>query len=410
MPEPLITIVGAGPGGVICALRLAQHGIPVRVLERAVFPRDKICGDAISGKVVEVMNKVDPRLFPKFYERSTQVGCWGVTFVAPNGQAVPISFKLTYDPATQRAPGFLARRVDFDSQLVDEIRHHPLIELRENAEVTTLTRKPDAVEIQLKSGESLVAPLVIGADGAQSVVNRQLARHKLEPAHHCAGIRMYYQGVSGFSDEHFIELHFIQRLLPGYFWLFPLANGWVNVGLGMRTDVVARRKINLKDKLQEIIEREPAIRERFTQATPMETVKGFGLPMGSRKRDLSGDRFLLLGDAGSLIDPFTGEGIGNAMFSGWFAANHLASLGHHSRYSAADLKGYDHAVYQRLWPELRLSKIMQELIRFPWLFNFIVRKARRSPTFRQTLTCMFEDIDLRSRFSSPAFYWKLLWE
>lgn len=72
------------------------------------------------------------------------------------------------------------------------------------------------------------------------------------------------------------------------------------------------------------------------------------------------------------------------------------------------MKAYDEAVYKRLWPELNLSKKMQELVRFPWLFNLVVNKASRSAELRDTIACMFEDIDLRGRLKDPRFYWRVL--
>ena len=117
---------------------------------------------------------------------------------------------------------------------------------------------------------------------------------------------------------------------------------------------------------------------------------------------------MLLGDAGSLIDPFTGEGIGNAMICGIKAAETVAAV--NGDYSAVQLQQYDESVYKRLWPELSLSKKMQELVKYPWLFNLVVNKAARSKTLRETISCMFEDLDLRGRLKDPRFYLKVLFE
>ena len=117
---------------------------------------------------------------------------------------------------------------------------------------------------------------------------------------------------------------------------------------------------------------------------------------------------MLIGDAGSLIDPFTGEGIGNAMYSGWFAAEQAIASLKTGDLSAAGLASYDVAVYDRLWSELKLSKRMQELVRFPWLFNLVVNKANRNAALSEMISCMFEDLDIRERLKNPGFYLKLL--
>ncbi|MFZ1825924.1 MAG: geranylgeranyl reductase, partial [Chitinophagales bacterium] len=178
--------------------------------------------------------------------------------------------------------------------------------------------------------------------------------------------------------------------------------------LGMRSDVVSKRKINLKQKLAEVIEKYPALKERFANAEIVDDVKGYGLPLGSKKRKLSGDNYMLVGDAASLIDPFTGEGIGNAVMSGMCAAMQAKECIANNNFSADYLKAYDTTVYRRLWHELKLSYRMQQLVNYPWLFNFVVKKANTNKVLRETISVMFEDIDLREKLRKPSFYFQLL--
>lgn len=210
------------------------------------------------------------------------------------------------------------------------------------------------------------------------------------------------------DPDNFIELHFLKELLPGYFWIFPLPNGEANVGIGVRSDVVRKRRMNLKTELKKIIEEHPVISKRFKGATPIDSVRGYGLPLGSKQRKLSGDQYLLLGDAASLIDPFTGEGIGNAMISGMKAAEIILAARTKGNYHAETLAGYDAAIYRRLGKEFAISTKFLQLVRYQWLFNFIVRKANRNATLRETMGCMFESVDLRRKLKNPLFYLKLL--
>src|SRR5690606_9549152 len=91
--------------------------------------------------------------------------------------------------------------------------------------------------------------LVIAADGANSHFARHVAGLQMEPQHHCAGVRAYYSGVSGLDPQGFIELIFLKELLPGYLWIFPLPDGRANVGLGMRSDAVKKRRLDLKAEM-----------------------------------------------------------------------------------------------------------------------------------------------------------------
>lgn len=401
-------IVGAGPGGCATALSLAKQGLACHLIDKAIFPRDKICGDALSGKVVEALNKLDPELAPAFHaEKTAGLPSWGINFYAPSGTELSVPFKLNYD-ASERPPGYISRRVDFDAWLLDRCRALSGVHLREGLRLVSAESIPGGARLTFAEGQVWETPLVIGADGAQSVVAKDLAGFRVEPKHYCAGVRQYYAGVSELKADGFIELHFHKRLLPGYLWIFPLPDGGANVGLGMRSDAVRRKKINLRALLPALLQTEPAFRARFSKAEPQETPKGFGLPLGSKQRRLSGPGFLLTGDAASLIDPFTGEGIGNALLSGILAGEFAArSLNKNGQSSAAALAGYDAAVYGRLWPELKLSRALQRLAAFPALFNFVVGRAARNPALRETISCMFEDLDLRAQFRDPRFWWRL---
>lgn len=400
-----VTIIGAGPGGCTAALALAKRGIPVLLLDQSTFPRDKVCGDALSGKVVLTLNRIDPALTAELRRQDFAQGSYGVEFIAPNGKSLKLPFRKDADPDV--APGFITRRMDFDNWLFNQVESSHGVTVRTGVRIERFRQEAGAWIIGDASGNNeFKTDLVVAADGAQSRFTRSVGGISVEDEHYCAGLRRYYRGVKDLDSQGFIELHFLPEFLPGYFWIFPLKSGAANVGVGLRSDVVAKKRINLREKMERIIREHPVISKRFEGAVAEGPVRGYGLPLGSKRRSISGDGYLLLGDAASLIDPFTGEGIGNAMISGLKAAEVISSC--NGDFSAARLKAYDEAVYKRLWPELNLSKRMQELIRFPWLFNLVVNKASRSEELRDTIACMFEDIDLRGRLKDPRFYWRVL--
>ncbi|AWM35094.1 geranylgeranyl reductase family protein [Hymenobacter nivis] len=405
-----ICILGAGPGGATAALHLANAGQPCLLLDRAAFPRDKVCGDALSGKVLMELKRIDEALPARLGALPAQVPSWGIDFFAPNGRRLAIPFKPQFDKATDRPAGHVAKRLDFDNFLVNEVRQRPEIDFRENVDVARTERTPaGGWQLFDKAGNLLAeCKLLLVANGAQSAFARQVAGHALEPDHHCVGLRTYYRGVAGLSPDNFIELHFIKEFLPGYLWVFPLPNGQANVGVGMLSKTVAAKKINLRQRLDEILATHPALAPRFAQAERLGPVRGFGLPLGSKRRALSGPHYLLLGDAGSLIDPFSGEGISHAMVSGRHAAVWAAQAVASGDFSPQFLQNYDKAVYNRLWQELRLSRAMQRLLNFPSLFNIVANRAANNPTLAETLSAMFLDLDLRERLRKPSFYFKLL--
>jgi geranylgeranyl reductase family protein len=407
-----VFILGAGPGGTVASMFLGKENLPCVLADKAVFPRDKICGDALSGKVVEILNRLDKQLVERLSLDPIQLNCWGVTFVAPNLEELSIPFRnqpKNTGEARETAPGFISKRVAFDNFLVQELKKYPSIQFLEGVEFNNFEKTAGGFTCTSKDGEYIIhTRLVIDASGAHSQFAKKIGGLEMEKKHHCAGLRVYYKNVSGMKEGNYIELHFLKDFLPGYFWIFPLPNGECNVGVGMRSDYVSKKRINLKSELQEIIQKYPKLRERFRDAEPVDEVRGYGLPLGSKKRALSGDNFMLSGDAASLIDPFTGEGIGNAVLSGYTAAQQAMLCIEKQDYSAETLRNYDETIYRRLWGELKLSYRMQQLVKYPWLFNFVVRKANRNKTLRETIMVMFEDIDIRDRLRKPSFYFKLL--
>ncbi len=406
-----IVIIGAGPAGCSTSLFLSKHKIPHTIIDKAVFPRDKVCGDALSGKVVYVMKQLNNSMIYDYNNNPDQfLPSWGVKFVAPNGKAIDIPFKSDISKETH-APGFISKRMDFDASLFNQLDKEYATVI-EGAEAKDIIKHKDGIELSYtKDGSANTLSnikLIVGAEGDRSIVAKKLSNIKKENDHYCAGIRAYYTGVTELHNQNFIELHFLEELLPGYFWIFPLPNGQANVGAGMLSSSVSAKNVNLKKDMLRAIANNPKIKHRFANAELVSPIQGWGLPLGSKKRVISGDHFLLTGDAASLIDPFTGEGIGNAMYSGMLAAAHIKNCLEQNNFSAQFNQTYDAAFYDRQWDELKLSHTMQKLCKYPWLFNFVVNKAHKNKALRETISCMFEDLDLRAKLRNPLFYVKLL--
>lgn len=401
-----ILIIGAGPAGLSCSLFLSKLKIEHVLIEKEKFPRDKICGDALSGKVIELLKKLNPELVKRFNDSPKQIGSWGVSFFAPNGKMLRIPFKQEKS-SYNIPPGNISKRIDFDEFLYQEAKKSPYASIRENSPATEIKKTNNGYIVKTPQ-QSYDCNILVAADGANSKFTREFGQIEKQANHYCAGVRSYYTGVSNMDNENFIELHFLKELLPGYFWIFPLPDGQANVGLGIRSDVIKKKKLDLKTLLPQIIKNNPELSKRFQNAEQNSPVKGFGLPLGSIKRKIAGNNYLLLGDAASLIDPFTGEGIGNAMFCGMYAAETINSAIKANNYNESLLSEYQEKVYHRMWAELKLSRRMQQLVKYPFLFDFIVNKAHKNETLKETISCMFEDLQLRERLKKPSFYFNLI--
>lgn len=404
-----VCIIGAGPAGLSTALFLAKKGIASTVLDKAKFPRDKICGDAFSGKVAWVLRKLDDEIENNIAKESFQLPSWGIKFFGTKNNELKVPFKLEYNTNDEKAPGFIAPRLDFDNYLFNLAKENPLIEIIENTTLHKFENKKSHIcAYSQKDEQQFTAKIIVAADGAYSKVAKDLIGFNVSEEYNSLGLRAYYKNVSNLDTEGYIELHFLKGLLPGYFWIFPLPNGMANVGAGIRTDLMRKQKINLKNEFNKIISEHPVISHRFKDAVLVDNIKLHGLPLGGKRRQISGERILLTGDAAALIDPFTGEGIGNAMISGMLAAEQIEKCFIENNFSAEFVKSYDNNIYRRMLHELSLSKKMQELTKYPWLFDYVVNKAIKNKELRETISCMFENIDIRAKLQNPLFYFRIL--
>lgn len=436
MPDPLRTdvcIIGGGPGGCSAALKLAQYGVSVVLVEKAVFPRDKVCGDALSGKVMRTLERLDSALAAEVKADRAAMASWGVTFVAPSGRALRVPFSRT--TGLGEAPGAILPRLRFDDLLFQRVKRTSGITVLEGTAAKRFERVHDGWRIGLSAAGSPVsdstatdqpgfaarrrpaednAPstlhprLLIDASGANSQFARHVAALPMEPKHHAAGVRAYFSGVGDLDPQGFIELIFLKDLLPGYLWVFPLPEGRANVGLGLRSDVVRERRIDLKALLVKLVTTHPRLKGRFTNAQMEGGVQGMGLPLASKRRALSGDGYLLVGDAGHLIDPFTGEGISHAMISGVYAADVAYEMLSRAGITASAAKRYDERVWKRLGKEVAISTKLQRMANKAWLFDFVVDRANANPVLADMISSMFTDLDLRERLKRPGFYLELL--
>jgi menaquinone-9 beta-reductase len=410
-----VLIVGAGPGGCTAALKLAQLGVDVMLVDKAHFPRDKVCGDALSGKVVRTLERLDPALAIALREQSDLLPSWGVTFVAPDGRSLRVPFSR--NTGDGQAPGAILPRMQFDNFMLEAVKRDGRVRVIEGATAKLSERTNGVWTVDLVGHDlpftNCRSRLLLDASGANSHFARHVGKLPMEPRHHCAGVRAYYQGVSDLDALGFIELIFMKELLPGYLWIFPLPKGRANVGLGLRSDMVRKRGVDLKALMAKLIAEHPQLRTRFANATMEGSIQGMGLPLASKRWPISGDGYMLIGDAAHLIDPFTGEGISHAMISGMHAADVAAGVITTPRQATSGkgwqrLHEYDQRVWKRLGKEIAISTRLQQLANKPWLFNLVVNKAINNPALADTISSMFNDLDMRERLKSPRFYLDLL--
>ena len=329
-----VIIVGAGPSGSATAAYLAMAGLDVLLLEKAVFPREKVCGDGLTPRAVR-------ELITLGIHTPAEDG-WiknhGLRIV---GGGIRLELKWP-DLASFPPYGLVRTRKDFDDILAKHAVWHGA-RLRESTNVTDpiLDERTGAIiGVRAKAlgpdgrptGEGLVfrAPLVVAADGNSSRLSMSMSRPRRDDRPMGVAVRTYYTSPRHDDDylESWLELWSKNDagnrvLLPGYGWIFGVGDGTSNVGLGILNTSAAFGKVDYKDILSRWVDTLPA-QWTFNEETMTGPVRGAALPMGFNRQPHYARGLLLVGDAGGMVNPFNGEGIAYAMESGRLAAEVIA--------------------------------------------------------------------------------------
>lgn len=371
-----VLIVGAGPGGATTSLSLAKKGITHTIVDRAIFPRDKVDGNAFSSKVLDVLDTLGGSHKQQLLDNPHLLQCWGGAHIFPNSLN---KFRVRLPQKNQIAPMLTMSRMHFDNFLVENLNQN-YADVRLGTEIVDINRVGEELEVVLFENGSisqLRTKLIIGADGERSIVSQKLANRQKPPQKYAETIHAYFQGLKGFDNETHIEAHFIKPLLPGFIYIAPLADGTYKVGLGTRNDIIHRSNLNLEQFLFDIIKQNPHLASCFENATLVSKIEYWPMTFGEPKKQvLSGNNYLLVGDAASLCNPFTGFGTGNAMISGQIAAEFIHKALLAQQFDRSLLATYDDEIFRTFQREFQISQWMNRLANYPWFMKHLIATTK----------------------------------
>ncbi len=343
-----LIIVGGGPAGATMALSAKKQNLRVLLVDKAIFPRDKICGDAIP-----------PRCHPILDEYGLTDAVSHLPHIWVTGEQIftpTENMHVTFD----NQPQLMCSRIHFDNVLFQAAKAR--VNTYEACVVSDLLYKNGQVygiraQINKSKSVEITAKVVAGADGFNSIVKRRMNLYHYQQPHWAVATRAYYSGVSIKPDE--FEIHYFDELWPGYLWIFPVEDGRVNVGVGLFPTNRTQRHISLRDLHQTLIHH-PSLGDRFARAKMEGRLLGWNLPLASIHRPIHGNGFILAGDAAGLVDPLWGHGIDNAMLSGQIAGKVLAQVCRGQDFSATALQPYADAVWQELEAYFKFARRFRE--------------------------------------------------
>lgn len=342
-----ICIIGAGPAGTYAAIRLAQNGIPSLLIDKAVFPRDKVCGEALTSSVLRCLQKLDADILKDKSFHSVSKVIKGVNLYAPNGKNLYIPFhsQANIDRGLDSSIGM--RRWDLDNILMEYSKKQSLITVKEGIAIQDVEGKNGKLLLWDKEKSvQIETEMLMVANGYGSKFTRKLVNWDWESEVDACGVTAFYKQVEEFGQGEIAECYVLDELKSGGMYIMPVGNGIVNVNIAVRNDIQKKYHLNLREILQNTLNTHPVLKKRFEHAEQIRKPLGCGFHLGIKKRPVSGDNFVLIGDAGAFNDALTANGIGHAMISADIAVNEIVKCYAQKDFCAKRLYNYDKAVYK----------------------------------------------------------------
>jgi geranylgeranyl reductase family protein len=314
-----VIVIGGGPAGSMTSYRLAQSGASVLLLDKARFPRDKPCGGGLTMRAVHHL-PVD--VTPVVEERI---------------DVVELRFRYG-EAVVRRSPQpfvWMTQRRRLDAFLLDAARERG-VEVLDGVAVKV---EADNV-VSVKDGERFAADVLVGADGANGITGKAVGLGGATTNGVAYEGNVPYPTISQKRYEHRIVIE-IADIPGGYAWVFPKGEH-ANVGVGCWQEEGPRIREHLR-RVCEAHDLDPA---------ELENLRGHRLPLRTPATRLAGERALLVGDAGGLLDPVSGDGMYECFYSARLATAAITDL---LAGRASTLQPYEAAVDAALSPLHRAS-------------------------------------------------------
>jgi menaquinone-9 beta-reductase len=402
-----VIIVGGGPAGASTASSLARAGVDVLILDKARFPRDKVCAEYLSPQASRILS--DMGVLDEV-ERSGPAHLAGMRVRAPNGHIVNGEFASDHGFRGFRDKGLAIRRTVLDEIVLRGARSAGARVL-ESTRVTDVTRddagRVNGVSVLGPDGEESVlrARYIVGADGLRSVIGRRLGlvrTSRFWPRR--IAFVAHYRGVRGVTDMG--EMH-IEH--DGYFGLVDVGHGLTNVAVVVPTSRVKKLGgVAEKTRLfEQWIATRPYLAERFAGAERLTPVRATG-PFATISRRAWARGAALVGDAADFFDPFTGEGIYAALRGGELLAPRLTeALRTAGKRESRILSDYDTARKREFGGKWTLERIVGMAIAYPYFMNNAAKVLSRRKDLADLLVGVAGDFVPPARVLSARFLFTL---
>lgn len=329
-------VVGGGPAGSACARELRRRGQDVVVIDKAAFPRQKLCAGWVTEKALQDL-ELDPADYPH-----------PILELDIRSEVRGLPFALSWFPTP--GPNFSIRRFEFDAWLLErsgaEVIQHAVKSVRREGDLYVLD-------------DQFFCRNLVGAGGTMCPVRREVFDEERRRSKQIATLEIEFEYPDRKDD---CRLYFFKRGLMGYAWYVPKGDGFVNIGIGGKGNYFRRSNTKIHDHFKNFLQ--DLVKEGRLDAETAAGMKAKGHPYflmsdhGTTKRD----RCFLIGDSAGLASVDLGEGIGPAVESGQMTAREIAGEGRYEKEAVTrySFGGVTKAVLERLEQRRRAARARRD--------------------------------------------------
>ena len=319
-----VLIIGAGPSGSNAAIsyKNLNPDLKVGLIDKSIFPRDKSCGDAIGPGVISALKRFNNQ---HILDNEPQVV--STTLYGPENIGIQ-----NYIPEVKNKEDsivYVIPRIDLDNRILNLAKDLD-VDVFEGYSFVSFEKDSDnKLVVEIKNGDNITklgTKILVGADGANSRVRKQLNVNTNSDWHKAIAIRAYI------DSPNYLEI-FKERTLmfeinvsaeKGYAWAFPSKGNLLNIGIGVPLNIFKKEKLDINVLLQDFITQ---LTNRGVVVENIRDEKSYLLPFASSRPKFKNDiNVALIGDASSMINPMSGEGIFYGMEAGYLLAKNTYNL------------------------------------------------------------------------------------